>query len=418
MKRLLSLTLLSILCAVATYADSDFARYFRDATLRLDYTFTGDSLHQQAALDEVIRQPGTWCGRRHHLDSFPTQGYAQLTLTDSLTGRLIYCHSFATLFQEWTGTEEAARRSRSFQNVVLIPEPRRSVVVSLTLRNFRDSIVCTYAHPLNPADILIRRAPASTAPVRTLISSGTPEECIDITFVAEGYTKKEMKKFYREARQATEALFSYEPFRSHRSRFNVRAVGCPSAESGVSVPRNADWRNTALSAHFDTFYSDRYLTTLHLKDLHDVLAGIPTEHIIILANTSTYGGGGIYNFYNLAATGHKYFLPVVVHEFGHSFAALADEYAYDDQYTEYFYPDREPWEANLTTLVDFPSKWADLVGTVDPVCGPVGTIEGGGYQSKGVWRPCADCRMRTNTCADFCPVCRRELLRLIRFYTE
>ena len=192
-----------------------------------------------------------------------------------------------------------------------------------------------------------------------------------------------------------------------------QAVASPSQDSGVSVPREGLWKKTAVDSHFDTFYSDRYLTTLHLFKMHDALAGIPYEHIIILANTDTYGGGGIYNSYTLTTAHHKLFGPVVVHEFGHSFGGLTDEYAYDDQYVEYYYPDIEPWEQNITTKANFESKWKDLYDQ-----GVVGLVEGGGYQTKGVWRPCEDCRMRTNTAEAFCPVCQRAIERIIRFYTE
>ena len=178
---------------------------------------------------------------------------------------------------------------------------------------------------------------------------------------------------------------------------------------------------------------DRYLTTLRLKNLHNSLAGIPYEHIIILANTDTYGGGGIYNSYTLTTAHHPSFAPVVVHEFGHSFAGLADEYYYDDQFVEYYYPDCEPWEQNITTLYDFESKWeSQLPRTVAvPTPAPaeviwaedgngyqslVGVYEGAGYQSKGVYRPYPDCRMKTNSPKAFCPVCQSAISRLIDFY--
>lgn len=417
MKHTISLFLF-ILAAGMLRAEVAFDDWFYNTTLRLDYAFCGDSLRQEVFLDEVLRMPGTWHGRRTNLDQFPTRGMAQLTLRDAETDVILYRHSFATLFQEWVGTEEATLVSKSFQNVVLVPEPRHPAVVEIVLYDFRDSIVARSTHPLNPSDILQRPVPPSTAPVRTLMQSGSSADCIDIAIVAEGYQACEMDKFYDDARRSCDEIFRYEPFASNRKHFNVRAVGCPSVDSGVSVPHDGQWRTTALSSHFDTFYSDRYLTTLQVKTLHNLLAGIPAEHIIILANTNTYGGGGIYNFYNLTSVGHKFFLPVLVHEFGHSFAALADEYFYDDQYTQYFYPDREPWVANLTTQVDFGSKWQDLVGTTDSQCGTVGLFEGGGYQSHGVWRPCDDCRMRTNLSPNFCPVCRRELQRIIDFYVR
>ena len=185
-----------------------------------------------------------------------------------------------------------------------------------------------------------------------------------------------------------------------------------SQESGTSEPKKGVWKNTVLSSHFDTFYSDRYLTTLHLKRLHDVLAGLPYEHVIVLVNTDHYGGGGIYNSYNLSYTGGRHFLPVVVHEFGHSFGGLGDEYAYGDDDPMYF-ADTEPWEPNLTTKCDFSKKWGSLVEE-----GKAGLIEGGGYLEHGVWRGFENCRMRTNEEPEFCLVCQQALIRLIDFYTK
>jgi hypothetical protein len=214
------------------------------------------------------------------------------------------------------------------------------------------------------------------------------------------------------------------------------AVALESEDTGVSVPGEGLWKNTALGSHFNTFYMDRYLTTLRLRNMHDRLCGVPYEHIVILANTDTYGGGGIFNSYTLTTAGHQAFKPVVVHEFGHSFAGLADEYYYDDQYVEYYYPDCEPWEQNITTLYDFASKWNDMLPKVigiptAPVEGNiwkmfnegksmdemVGVYEGAGYQSKGVYRPFPDCRMKTNAAEAFCPVCQRAISRIIEFYT-
>lgn len=201
-----------------------------------------------------------------------------------------------------------------------------------------------------------------------------------------------------------------------------------SQDSEVSIPRQNIWKNTLVGSHFDTFYSDRYLTTSNVKDLHDALAGVPYSHIIILANTDTYGGGGIFNSYTLTTTGHPSFAPVVVHEFGHSFGGLADEYYYKggDIFDTMYSLDVEPWEPNITTLVDFKSKWESILkpNTPNPTPekdtkkSPVGIYEGGGYVSKGIYRPAADCRMKTNTCKEFCPACQRAIEQIIRYYTE
>lgn len=406
-----------------------YEEWFDDATLRVDYTFVGTSRTQSIALDELRSSDG-WYGRRVNLDGVPVRGNGQITMMDAESGKTIYRMSFSTLFQEWQTSEEASRTTKAFENVFQLPMPRRDVDVRVQLYNTHDEVSADYTHRVKVDDILIH--PIPTTPVadhRVLWQGGDSKEAIDLVILAEGYTEAERDVFYADAQVACDELLKYEPFASYRNSFNVIAVALESAESGVSIPHKNVWKNTALASSFDTFYSNRYLTTLRLKQLNNSLAGIPYEHILILANTDNYGGGGIYNSYTLVAAHHKMFKPVTVHEFGHSFAGLADEYFYDDQYEEFYFPEVEPWEQNITTLKDFSSKWADMLPAGTPVPTPadglaandmqhIGVYEGAGYQSKGVYRPFIDCRMRTNEVPQFCAVCQRALSRIIDFYTK
>ena len=383
-----------------------------ERTLRVDYIFSGTDKTSAIALDALSCFDG-WAGRRVYMDSLALHGNGQIRMHDAQTGRLLYCNSFSTLFQEWQATEEATQVTKSFENVFLLPMPSVPVDVTVVLYDFHNQVAARLTHRVDPSDILIRRTGEAPPATRDLLRSGSPEACIDVVILPEGYTAEEMDRFYRDAQAAVESFLNHRAFSELRDRFNFVAVELPSAESGVSVPRKGEWRDTALGSHFDTFYSDRYLTTLHLKRMHDLLAGLPYEHIIILANTDTYGGGGIFNSYTLTTAHHEAFAPVVVHEFGHSFVGLADEYFYDDQFVEYYYPDIEPWEPNITTQADFSAKWEDMLGQPG-----VGLLEGGGYQSKGVWRASEDCRMRTNAAPDFCPVCTEAVRAMVRYYTE
>jgi IgA Peptidase M64. len=354
--------------------------------------------------------------------------------------KVVYEIPFSSLFQEWQTTEEATKIVKSFENVVLVPMPSIQAEITLTLFSFQGGIACEHTMQVDPEDILIR--PVGKRPSehewiwkggKNLDSELDAEDRIDVAIVAEGYTEAEMDIFMTDARRTMESLWAHEPFASMKDRFNIVAVKCPSRDSGVSVPRENDWKDTPAASSFDTFYSDRYLTTQRLFKVHDLLAGIPYEHIIILANTDTYGGGGIFNSYTLTTAHHPGFKPVVVHEFGHSFAGLADEYFYDDSYNPYYFPGIEPWEANITTKTDFDSKWKGLVGKEFKLGGSkdftwdgktaekkdkVGLHEGGGYLSRGVWRACDNCRMRTNTYPAFCPVCQRAIRSIIDFYTR
>lgn len=405
-----------------------FAEWFENRTLRVDYIFAGNDTCQELSLAELVSLP-QWAGRRTNLDSLFLEGNGQITMRDEESGRVIYRTSFSSLFQEWQNTEEATQVRKSFENSFLLPYPKRAVKVTLELFNKYRKRTSSLTHRVNPADILIRRMEGkSKVPYRYLWQGGPSDKCIDVAIVAEGYAEADMDTFYRDAQIATEALFGHEPFRKMKDRFNIIAVASPSDDSGVSVPKTGEWRQTALNSHFSTFYSDRYLTTLHLTRLHDLLAGIPYEHIIILANTSTYGGGGIYNSYTLTTTHSDRFRPVVVHEFGHSFGGLADEYYYDDEYSHNYVEGIEPYEQNITTLASFDRKWKDMLPRKTPVPTPqsnkgkgvytkIGVYEGGGYQSKGVYRAFQECRMKINEAPAFCAVCQRALERLINYYT-
>lgn len=384
----------------------------QDKTLRVDYIFSGTDKSVEISLDEMSCFDG-WAGRRVNLDEVPVRGNGQISLTDEASGEVLYRQSFSTLFQEWQTTEEATRVRKSFENVFLMPMPQAKAKVRVELYDFWGNVSASLTHIVDPGDVLIRKMAPQVSRHQYLLKSGSSEDKIDVVIVAEGYTAEESEMFYNDARIAMDAILAHEPFGQYKDRFNFVAVALESNDSGVSVPGDGEWKDTALKAHFNTFYMDRYLTTLRLKNMHDKLCGIPYEHIVILANTDTYGGGGIYNSYTLTTAHHPAFKPVVVHEFGHSFAGLADEYYYDDQYVEYYYPDCEPWEQNITTLFDFESKWKDMLDA-----GEAQLLEGAGYQSKGVYRGSEDCRMHTNKAEAFCPVCQRAIGRIIEFYTE
>ena len=402
MKRL---TAFIFLCLLAFQAQAF------DRTLRLDYIFSGDCSSAAIALDGMSVTEG-WFGRSVNMDRIPVRGNGVLRMKDAASGQVLYATSFSTLFQEWQETPEAREVRKSFENTYLVPMPADSAIVEITLFDMRGDTTCFFTHPVKPDDILIRKAAASEVETRWLLKSGEPEKCIDIVILAEGYTEAEMDKFYQDCERSVDALFEYEPFRSLKDRFNVVAVAAPSRDSGPSIPGKQDWKNTASQTHYDTFYSDRYLTSQDMHRIYDLLSGVPFEHIMVLVNTEKYGGGGIYNQVTFASSDHPTFKQVFVHEFGHSYGGLGDEYAYDDMDTVWYPADAEPWEPNITTLHDFQSKWADMMDVKG-----VGIFEGAGYQTKGCYRPADDCRMKTNQAPTFCPVCTRAIRRITDFYT-
>ena len=426
-KRIIAITISAIVCA--NVIAQDFDTYFNDRTLRLDYIFSGNKARQDISLAEMYSMPH-WYGKKQRLSQIPVEGNGQITVRPHRNDSVIYKNSFSTLFQEWLSYDEAAGPGKAFENVFLVPMPKDTVDITVELRDNRRNVTAAYTHTVIPTDILIRHCGEhGTTPYETLQQANDTSRCIHIAFVAEGYTNAEMDTYIKDAKDATEAIFAHEPFKSARDRFNIIAVKSVSNESGTSEPSKGIWKDTSLSSHFDTFYSNRYLTTLNLATLHDRLAGTPYEHIIILVNTDEYGGGGILNSYVLSMTHHPMFKPVVVHEFGHSFGGLADEYAYDFEQIPMYPHDVEPWEPNITTRHDFHGKWEKLIQPGTPIPTPesdnpdtisskIGLFEGAGYSMKGVYRGMQDCRMRTNENPEFCTICRNALQRLIDFYTK
>ena len=426
MRKFICLTL-AMLASVALYAQ-EFDANFVDKTLRIDYTLLGNASEQYVALRDMSSTENWW-GRRVNLDEVPLKGNGDLTLYDAETREVLYKTSFSSLFQEWITTPEAATITKSFEFTLLVPMPQRAAIAEMVLRD-NTGKESKLTHTIDPADVLIRdRSNQRPVPHSYTHKGGDSKECIDVVILAEGYRIDEMDTFMEDAMITTSEILSYEPFKSHKEKFNFIAVYSASTDTNVSVPQEEAWCDTAIGSNFMTFYMERYLTSGEVYAMYDLATNIPCEHFIILANTATYGGGGIYNSYTLTTAHHPSFRPVVVHEFGHSFGGLGDEYFYAtaDNNDEMHSLSHEPWEPNITTLVDFDSKWADMVaeGVEIPTAVTqersdnyvVGVYEGGGYRSKGIYRPVDVCRMRNNTADRFCPVCQRALERVILHQT-
>lgn len=304
----------------------------RDTTLRIDYILTGDPGGNISIGYSDLSQTDGWHGRRCNLDSAVVEGSADLILCDAATGRVLYRQPFCTLFQEWLVSDDT-RGPVSMEGTVVVPMPRKPAVATITLRDNRHRPVARASLAIDPDDILIARRPRHTPDTTTTIYRGqAPEDRrIKVAIIGEGFTADETDRFNDCASQAAGAILSTEPFASYIDNFEFVAVATPSAQSGVSVPHLGVWADTPYGSHFSTFYSDRYLTIPHVWRLYDTAVDAGCDHIIVLANTEEYGGGGILNFYTITAAGHPLFEKVVVHEFGHSFAGLADEYYYDNE---------------------------------------------------------------------------------------
>lgn len=414
-------------------AAQEFEPFFSTKTCRVDLIFAGNEKDTKVFLEKIIEEP-YWGGRVTNLATLRVPGDFRFTVTDSVTNELIYNEGFNTLFREWQTTDEAKRVNKSFENSIIFPFPKSAVKLSVERRTGFNSWEQLLDVMINPEDALIQRTGMLEIPVKVLRKPAQPSDAVDIAIIAEGYTARELKKFYREAARLADYIASHEPFKKHASRLNFYAVAPPSQQSGVSHPNRGDWKRTALGAHFHTFYSPRYLTSPRHFAIRDVAAAVPYDAIYILANTDEYGGGGIYNFYALTSARGRDARAVTVHEFGHSFAGLADEYFYEGgDALDGMYPlHEEPWEPNITTLKHFEHKWlgdlsegtpvptplpVDSTLSIDQPASLLGVYEGGGYRTKGIYRPTPDCRMKTNKAAEFCPVCAKAVEERIKLLT-
>ena len=366
MKKVL-LSIITLLLALPGFAARDFDQDFENATLRLDYVFCGDNAHQAIYFQQALKT-SVWAGRRHNLSAPLLEGNGQIRVLDPETGECLYANSFSTLFQEWQVEEEATRVQRAFENCFQVPFPKRPVDIEVFLTDTHRNRSSCLKHRIDPGDILIRKVTDNGYSSTVVWQGGPVEETIDIVVVSEGYDASQKAKFYGDAERVAQALFHHEPFASRKNKFAVRAVFVPSQDAGVSVPRRGQWLRTPLDSHFDTFYSDRYLTTSAQQKVYDAIGTVPFEHVVVLVNTAIYGGGGIYNSLTIMNSDHPTFAPVMVHEFGHAFGGLADEYAYGEQVETPYPADTEPWEPNITTLHDFGAKWQDMLpaGTAIP----------------------------------------------------
>lgn len=407
-------------------AQENFDRYFTDEVLRFDFMLAGTS--QKTSVYPVgMKEEPFWAGSKTNLINPFNSGNLKYEIFSDSSNALIYSRAFCTLFQEWQTTAEAKVTERSFYEVTTMPYPKNKIRFVLSIRERNGLFSKLYETTIDPRSYFIRKENPVDVHTTRIYNGGDRNTAIDLAFISEGYKADEMSKFRDDVKKMADYLFAEAPFSEYKDKFNIWAVEAISQDSGTDIPGDRLYVNTALNSSFYTFDIDRYLTTQDIKGINDYAAAVPHDNIIVLINSSKYGGGGVYNYYSGTTTGHQLSPKVFIHEFGHGFAGLADEYyssavAYDE-----FYPlNVEPWEPNITTRVSFESKWKKLIGKDTPQPTPseekykntTGLFEGGGYSAKGIFRPEMDCRMKSNGPRGYCSVCRNALKEMIEFYIK
>lgn len=405
---------------------AQFKEHFRNKTLRIDYIHSGDAEHEYFQFDTLFVEK-YWGGSKSNLIDEFDYGHYKFEVHDAATNELLYSRGYSSLFREYQATPEAKASCKAFEESIVMPYPKRAVNIAFFSRQKDLSWRKEFILPINPKTRDIEKTRNGKFRKRKIHYSGKHNKKLDIVIIAEGYTAEQMEKFGEDCERFKGYILDASPYLENKDKINIWAVESVSEESGTDLPGEDIFVNTAVASNFYTFGSERYLTTENYKSVRDIAANAPYDQIFILVNHEKYGGGGIYNFYSLGTSDNPAGDFLFQHEFGHAFAGLGDEYYTSDVAVEDFYPaDMEPWEPNLTTLVNFGSKWQNMVSHSTPVpTSPspeneqtVGVYEGGGYVAEGVYRPYIDCTMKSVIYDAFCPVCKRAIQRMIDFYAE
>jgi hypothetical protein len=411
---------------VLSFAQINFDDYFINKTLRFDYFHAGTDKSEEFYYDEIIEEP-YWGGHKVNLvDKFEYGNYL-FKVYDSSSNKLLYSRGYSTLFSEWQTTDEAKEIRRVFNETVTFPFPKKTVRLEIFSRNRKGIFELKFTHFINPENKYITKERKLVFDTLQVYNSGNYNEKLDIVLIPEGYTKEEMNKFKEDTKKFAKYLLECSPYKENANKINIWAVLAESKESGTDMPPLGVWKNTILNSRFWTFKLERYLMIEDNKTLRNIASNVPYDQIYVIVNTNKYGGGAIYNHYAVCVRENTYENYVFVHEFGHAFAGLGDEYYTSSvAYNEFYKLDVEPWEPNLTTLVNFDKKWKNMLDKDTPVPTPstkdwenkLGVFEGGGYSGKGIYRPKQDCTMKSKTYNNFCPVCTKSIEDMINFYSK
>lgn len=402
-----------------------FEEHFEEATLRFDYHHAGTDTSEVIYPEEYIKEK-YWSGSKMHLISPFDFGKYKVVVKDAETKATIYSNGYSTLFMEWQTTPEAKKKRRSYYESVNVPFPKNKVILEIKSIDKSQKWTTIYSEEIDPADYFIKKERENKYKVEEIQVNKSPNKALDILFIPEGYTENEMGKFIADVTRLKSSLFKVRPFNKFKKSINIRAVLAPSEESGTDIPGHGIWKKTTLNTNFYTFNSERYLTTKDIKSIKDIAGVSYYDQIYILVNTEKYGGGAIYNFYNLCTSDNKFTEEVFSHEFGHGLAWLADEYYYDDDMSSFYDKTLEPREENITTLVNFDKKWKHKLPKKLKIPTEIslknknnlGVYEGAGYTSKGVYRAFQECKMKSNSTKEFCEVCEETIVKVLNYYKE
>lgn len=457
------------------WSQLSYPKYFTEQALRIDFYHVGDK-EQETIIWDNLYQEARWAGNPHNLLDTLNLGHYLLKVYDLKTNLLIFSYGFCSLFQEWQTTSEALEGEHKVIPATLrIPFPINKIQLEILRRDNQNLFSRLIAQrTIDPhATPFVTESRSNYDQLLEIQKFEDPARMVDLLFLGEGYIAEQVADFENDVHQLSEKLFTIEPFRSYKSKFNIFALLAYSQENGVDDPAQNVYKHTPLNFSFNTFGSQRYLMSIDSKNINDLASALPFDVLVILVNTETYGGGGIYNLYTSVAAKNSYSTNVLVHELGHSFAGLGDEYYTSDvAYHDFYSLSVEPWEPNLTVLQNLSEiKWQELIDPGMPIPTPwdkekydqwnktyqqqrldlikagksnrelhklrekheetinrffdrhpyrekIGALEGAGYVFQGIYRPALECLMFSNRKLAFDRVCQHAIARRINFLTR
>ena len=419
------LILFCFLTACIAVTARNFEEFFLPKALRINYIHSGNKIEDKIDI-KSFQVNEIWSGSLVNLIDTFDYGSNKIEVYDSKTNQLIYSRTYSSLFDEYRMTEEGEKKKKAFKETVLCPFPKNEVEIRFFTRTSFSDFSLRKSIIVNPQSL-------KTTPYRTKytiedLHIGNEEfnQAYDILIIPEGYAIEDSSRMRRDLLRCKQSLLNCRPFKDAATKINIRAVIAFSPQSGISHEVKGKKVKTLLNSAFYSLDLERYLMLDHVWTLHDVCADAPYDNILILCNTKKYGGGGIYNWYAVVSD-NQHFDYVLVHELGHSIAGLADEYYSSEVTVQDYYPaDREPRSPNITSLVDFESKWKNMLADDTPIPTParkqnkdrLGVYEGAGYCAKGLYRPYISCTMKDIVYDNFCPVCLKAFEDMFDFYAE
>ena len=441
-------------------------------TMRLDFFHSGNHAAEMFSLDEVVFEALPWTGNMRQPVDKTLRGKYLFEILDDASGEISWSRSFSSIYGEWETTGEAREMNRTFHESLRFPAPTAEFTVVLKKRGAANQFEEIWRISIDPNDYMHHRENAMYADqVVAIVNNGDPAEKVDLLLLGDGYTADEHDDFVAKAHEMADVLFATSPFKERKQDFNVWAVAPAAAQSGVSRPSTNTYRDSPAGATYDAFRSERYVLTFDNKAWRRIASSTPYDFVEILTNTETYGGGGIYGLYSTAAANGEWAPYLFVHEFGHHFAGLADEYYTSSVAYEAPEVITEPYEPNVTALLDPDNlKWKHLVDEDTPLPTPwpkqdyeehsigvqavraemrannvpesemnelfrftleysqklfaaneykgsIGAFEGANYQAKGYYRSAQNCLMFTRV-EHFCSVCSAAIEKVIDEYTR